>query len=80
MSAITGFALCPDGGPNRVIRFVDNLPVTSMVASLDPGTNVLLISRELFTMLTKEQQARVMKTRSRFVEAHTLEGMSLSLA
>ena len=65
------FALCPDGGPNRVIRFVDHgvLPVASMVAALDTRTNVLRVDRELFARLTKEQQSLVMKTREAYVQA-----------
>jgi hypothetical protein len=70
------FAMCPDGGPNRIVRFVNHgvLPVASMVAALDTRTNVLRVDRELFAQLTREQQSLVMKTRDAYVEATTLSG------
>lgn len=76
------FVVCPDGGPNRIIRFVEPgvLPVHTMVAAWDSSTNVLRVDRALFAMLTREQQSHVMKTRESYVEVDTLQGSDLIIA
>lgn len=71
------FAYCPDNGPPRIIRFVDDvsrMPTdvhrycgeTPIVSHLDERTNVLTINRKLFERLDEYNQRQVEKTLDRF--------------
>lgn len=64
------FALVPDDGPHRVVRFVDGekMPSDRTIALLDRNTNVLLIERHLFEQLSPAQQSELVKTQMRIVE------------
>lgn len=64
------FALVPDDGPHRVVRFVDQdkMPDDRTIAILDRNTNVLLIERHLFEQLSPAQQSELVKTQSRVIE------------
>ncbi len=55
----TDFTLCPSDGPARLIRFTK---LEEFLAILAPG-NVLLVDRDSYAALTKEEQARVITTR-----------------
>ena len=64
------FALNPDGGLPRVIRFVPErtLPSDTTLSVLDIEKNLLLINVDRWNDLTTSQQHELVKTRSRFVE------------
>ena len=58
------FNLLPDGGPPRLLRFVDpsTFGTPSVVAVLDPAKNLLLVDKEVFDLLDREDQDRILKT------------------
>jgi hypothetical protein len=65
------FALCPDGGPPRLWRFVDagtlgyaggGYPIVSMLL---PG-NILKIDRELYDQMSELDQHRLLRTHNDF--------------
>lgn len=58
------FALCPDGGPPRLWRFVDDDELTEagVVSRLDAKQNILLVNRGLFDQLTPLNQHMVLRT------------------
>lgn len=60
------FALCPDGGPSRIIR-PTVLDATGLVALLDAEKNILFVDRELFDGLNRAQQEIVLRTHEREV-------------
>lgn len=64
------FALVPDDGPHRVVRFVTGevMPSDRTIALLDRNTNVLLIERHLFEQLSPTQQSEIVKTQRRVIE------------
>jgi hypothetical protein len=64
METTMSFQLVPDDAPPRLVRFVSAsaMPSSDTVALLDRRTNVLLIVRELFDVMSPEVQASVIKT------------------
>ena len=58
------FAMCPDGGPNRIFRFTDlaGLP-DRYVALLDRERNVLTIRKDHFDKLSSLDKQRVFTCR-----------------
>jgi hypothetical protein len=58
------FALCPDGGVPRLIRFVAarDMPADNVVATLDPNTNVLRIDQEVYFLMDPVQQHILIRT------------------
>jgi len=52
------FALLPDNGPARLLRF-STLPHPTMLSLLDPAKNILRISAVNYGQLTPSQQAAV---------------------
>lgn len=61
------FNLIPDDGrPPRILRFATpfdaRLPDATVVAVLDPKRNVLTVDREVFDLLDREDQDRILKT------------------
>lgn len=58
------FALCPDHGPPRLIRFVSSaeLPDDSCVSYLIAQDNLLLVNRHHYEQLTSTNQQRVITT------------------
>lgn len=67
------FAFVPDDGPPRLIRFVgpDQFPSSDTIATLDRPNNLLRVNRELFEQLDKEEQEKVLRTSSPFLEVAT---------
>ena len=63
-------ALCPEGGPSRLIRFVEpgTLPDDTLVSLFDPRQNLLLIDRELFESLPYLEKHIVLHTTRKFIE------------
>ena len=61
------FALCPDGGPPRLWRFVDDetMSAARMVTLLDAETNLLIINRPLFDQLAELDKHQVLRTHAR---------------
>jgi hypothetical protein len=61
------FALCPDNGPPRLWRFVEDDVMTAahMVSMLDAQHNILLINRSLFDKLSELNQHMVLRTHAR---------------
>jgi hypothetical protein len=61
------FALCPDNGPPRLWRFVEDEIMTAahMVSMLDKQANTLLINRPLFDQLSELNQHMVLRTHAR---------------
>jgi len=57
------FALCPDDGPARIIRFVEHSGL-GLLALLDKKSNVLAISKPLYDRLTDLDKQRVLTTHS----------------
>lgn len=62
-----GFAICPDDGPPRLWRYVDDPDMTAagMVTSLDQKQNILVINRPLFDSLGELEKVQVLRTRAR---------------
>jgi hypothetical protein len=58
------FALTPDHGPPRILRFVepDALPADNVLCMLDKETNVLTINMGLYERLSKTEQHQVQRT------------------
>jgi len=58
------FALTPDAGPPRVIRFVESgaLPGASILSVLDKEQNLLLINKELYERLDRVERHRALRT------------------
>jgi hypothetical protein len=75
------FALCPDGGPNRTIRWVgpSHMPTEHTVCMLYRETNLLFVNKPLWDTLDRARQLEILRTRSDYVdlvpetpaEAHT---------
>lgn len=63
------FALVPDNGPHRIVRFVDGsqMPSDDVVSMLDRIRNVLLVNTTLYDQLTREEQSAVIKTRQQYL-------------
>ncbi len=62
------FALCPDTGPPRLWRFVDDdiMLAARLVAMLDEKSNLLIINRELFEQLPEfPDRHQVLRTHAR---------------
>jgi hypothetical protein len=61
------FALCPDEGPPRLWRFVDDETMTaaSMVSLLSKKDNILIINKPLFDQLGELNQHMVLRTHAR---------------
>jgi hypothetical protein len=60
------FAFNPDGGPARLIRYVEprELPRPDLVATLDEKSNLLRINKELFRQLPSAEQQILLRTHS----------------
>lgn len=54
------FALCPDGGLPRLIRFVTL--EGNILATLDAQQNLLRIDKEKYELISEEDQRRVIMT------------------
>lgn len=65
-----GFAFNPDGGPARIIRYVEagTLPATNLLALYDKSQNLLIIDREYFEKLSDTEQHIVLRTQKSFLE------------
>jgi hypothetical protein len=61
------FALCPDTGPPRLLRF--DLEGDGVVSILDAEQNLLRINKRLFDQLDANDQARVLRTREQVLWA-----------
>lgn len=61
------FALCPDGGPPRLWRFVedDTMTMNRVVSLLDAKQNLLIINRPLFDQLVPINQHQVLRTQAK---------------
>jgi len=61
------FNLCPDDGPPRLWRFVDDDIMTAarMVSLLDAKQNLLLINRPLYDQLPWIDQHQLLRTHTR---------------
>jgi hypothetical protein len=78
-----GFALCPDEGPPRLWRFVDEvlgwgaggLPI---VAILHRDENILKIDKVAYDQLGELEQHMVLRTHQRFVYANGRVGIHLN--
>lgn len=66
-----GFALCPDNGPPRLWRFVDDDILTAgrIAAMLDAEQNLLIVNRPVFDTMTEQDQHITLRTHARFVYA-----------
>jgi hypothetical protein len=67
-----GFALCPDEGPPRLWRFVEEGSVQSVAMSgekivslLDKKQNLLLVNRPLYDQLGELNRHMVLRTHAR---------------
>lgn len=65
------FALCPDNGPPRLLRF--DLEGDGVVSILYPEENLLRINKRLFDQLDENDQSRVLKTREKILWAGLAE-------
>lgn len=66
------FALCPDNGPPRLWRYVDDdatMNEMCLVAVLYKQENILLINRKLFDELPELQRHMVLRTQAERVYA-----------
>ena len=61
------FALCPDGGPPRLWRFVDDDVMTRdrVVSYFTPDKNILVINKPLYDQLAPLDQHRLLRTQAR---------------
>lgn len=64
------FAFCPDNGPPRLVRYVDQsvMPSDTTIAVYDARNNLLLVAHHLFEQLFTEQRERVLRTQAPFIE------------
>jgi hypothetical protein len=64
------FAFCPDNGPPRLVRYVDQsvMPSDTTIAVYDARNNLLLVSHHLFEQLFTDQRERVLRTQAPFIE------------
>jgi hypothetical protein len=60
------FALCPDDGPARLVRFSD--VALGTLAILDKATNVLRVDRKIFDQLGDIEKQRVLTMHARYAE------------
>ena len=62
-----GFALCPDEGPPRLWRFVDDdiMTAASMVSMLDKRQNLLIVNKPLYDQLGELNQHMLLRTHAR---------------
>ncbi len=67
------FSFAPDGGPPRILRFVDpdKMPDGDTLCTLDDTTNVLTINKELYELLDEMEQHRVQRTHAARINSHT---------
>lgn len=58
------FALCPDTGPPRLLRFVtaESMPRPTTLALLDAKNNVLFVNGDAYATLEPMQQHRLIRT------------------
>jgi hypothetical protein len=68
------FAMVPDWGPPRLLRFVppERMPSDLTLAVLDRITNVLLINNHLYDQLDRAAQIKIWATHNTITEL-TLE-------
>lgn len=77
------FALCPDNGPPRLWRYVDEplgwghggLPIVSI---FHEDQNILKIDRVALAQLPELEQHRVLRTQARFVYASGARAIHLN--
>jgi len=69
------FALCPENGYPRLIRY--DLPWSEfgLVSALDFEKNLLRVCKELYDKLDDAKQNMVLKTRKEFVYLHELQDL-----
>jgi hypothetical protein len=69
---VKGFALTPDDGPPRILRFVEPgaLPDDRTLCVLDYETNVLTINKVLYEKLSRTQQHEVQRTHAITIAVH----------
>ena len=58
------FAFCPDDAPPRLIRFVEPgvLPGRELLSIYDASKNLVIINRELYAQLPKQEQRETLRT------------------
>jgi hypothetical protein len=68
------FAMVPDWGPPRLLRFVppERMPSDLTLAVLDHATNILMINNHLYDQLDARAQHQVLRTHETTTET-TLE-------
>jgi hypothetical protein len=61
---LMAFALCPDQGPPRLWRFVDDDVMTAdrVVSILDSGQNILVINKPLYEQLGELNRHMLLRT------------------
>ena len=59
-----GFALCPDEGPPRLWRFVDDDTMTAdrVVSILDTGRNILVVNKPLYDQMGELDKHMLLRT------------------
>ncbi len=71
---MTDFALVPDYGPARIVRFVngEDMPDDNIVAMLDAPNNVLFVNRDSYDLLAPFEQRQIIQTRRAYIETARL--------
>jgi hypothetical protein len=66
------FAFCPKGRPPRLERFVEpgTLPGVNLLALYDAKQNLVIINRELFDKLSREDQRKTLRTQQPALACH----------
>lgn len=66
-----GFALCPDDGPPRLWRYIDDdiMTTANMVSMLDKKRNILFINKPVFEKLTDIDKHMALRTQVQFLYA-----------
>jgi hypothetical protein len=70
------FIMTPDNRPPRIIRFVNKMP-TNTVALYNHATNVVVIDRWVFDMLSTDKQEKVLRTQADLTLSDVTEQMEL---
>jgi hypothetical protein len=58
----------PDDGPARIFRYAPRLPLPNVLSLFFKRSNLLIIDRELFDMLSDDQRRRVLRTEEKTLE------------
>lgn len=71
---MTDFALVPDHGPARLVRFVnaEDMPDDNIIAMLDAPNNLLFVNRDAYDLLAPFEQRQVIQTRRAYIETSRL--------